>query len=245
MTEYAEIAGHVARDVKDGKLTGLREDGLYRHVEFTALKGWSRIILVTWPYNLLVAGSHGSYHFERQGPDTEDMFDWLRDSRVNPDSWASKLANGRDLVCEYDRSRMEAQINERVAEAVRDDWAPEGLEGEVREEILDSHLLDTKDTAFQLVSEFEYKVMYRAECSCGVASGEGSYGSASLWKYYDHKADGKKHAVHLRRLSGFDFADFAEWDVDKLSYHFVYQCHALVWAIGQYDAARKTAEVAA
>jgi hypothetical protein len=245
MTDYSDIARHFASDFAEAELTVRREDGLFRHIEFAAPKTMNRLIVVTWPYNLLVAGSHGSYHFERWGADTEDMFDWLRGLRVDADSWSSKLVNGYESVREYDRARMEAQINERVAEAVRDDWAPEGLEGEVREEILDSHLLDTKDTAFQLVSEFEYKVTYRAECSCGVTSSEGSYDSAALWKYYDHKADGKKHAVHLRRLSGFDFADFAEWDVDKLSYHFVYQCHALVWAIGQYDAARKTAEVAA
>ncbi|MDW6058049.1 hypothetical protein SAZ11_08100 [Streptomyces sp. FXJ1.4098] len=191
MTEYPEIAAHVARDVKDGKLVELREDGLYRHVEFKALQGWSRIILVTWPYNLLVAGSHGSYHFERFGKDTEDMFDWLRGLRVDPDSWASKLVNGRDSVSEYDRSLTVAAINERVADAVENDWAPEGLQDAVREDILGSHLLDTKDTAFQLVSEFEHGKAYRPECSCGISGEEGSYSSATLWKVIDHKEDGE------------------------------------------------------
>jgi hypothetical protein len=243
MSEYAKIARHFQSDVKDATLTVRREDGPYRHVEFTAQKGWTRIILVTWPYNLLVAGSHGSYHFERYGQDTEDMFGWLRGARVSPSSWSSKLVNGHDSVCEYDRDRMEAQINERVAEAIRDDWAPDGLATAVREEVLDSHLLDTKDTAFQLVSEFEHDVTYRAECTCGLSGPDGSYSSAATWKYYDHKADGKKHSVSLRRLGGFDFDDFTEWNVDKLDYHFVYQCHAASWGIGQYDAARKAVAV--
>ena len=116
MTDYAEIAAHVARDVKDGNLVELRVDGLYRHIEFKALQGWSRIILVTWPYNLLVAGSHGSYHFERFGSDTEDMFNWLRGIRVEPDRWASKLANGADSVREYDRERLVAEVKAEVKE---------------------------------------------------------------------------------------------------------------------------------
>ncbi|WP_020135126.1 hypothetical protein [Streptomyces sp. 351MFTsu5.1] len=239
MSDYAEIARHFASDFAEAKLKEQREDGLFRHIEFAAPKTMNRLIVVTWPYNLLVAGSHGSYHFERYGNDTKDMFDWLRGLRADAGSWSSKLVNGTDSVREYDRSRMEAQINERVAEAIRDDWAPEGLEAAVREEILDSHLLDTKDTAFELVNGFEHEVKYRAECSCGTTSDEGSYDSVALWKYYDHKADGKKHTVRLQRVSGFDFDDFTEWDVDKLNYHFVYQCHAAVWAIGQYDAARK------
>ncbi|MFF0166726.1 hypothetical protein [Streptomyces prasinus] len=239
MTDFPEIAEHFKNDFAEATVKAQREDGLFRHIEFSAPKSMNRLVLVTWPYNLLVAGSHGSFHFERFGQDTEDMFAWLRGSRVNPDSWASKLVNGRRSVEEYDRARMEAQINERVAEAIRDDWAPDGLEAAVREEILDSDLLDTKDTAFQLVSEFQHGMKYRAECSCGASGNEGSYDSAASWKYFDHKADGKKHKVRIRETGGFDFDDFTEWNVDKLNYHFVYQCHAAVWAIAQYDAARK------
>jgi len=239
MTDYADIARHFASDFAEATMTVRREDGLYRHIDFSAPKSMNHLTVVTWPYNLLVAGSHGSFHFERYGKDTEDMFGWLRGSRPNPDGWASKLLNGRNSVEEYDRGRMVARINERVADAVEDDWAPEGLQAAVREDVLGSHLLDTKDTAFQLVSEFEHGKQYRAECSCGLTGDEGSYTTASSWKLFTHKPDGKKHQVTIRQTAGFDFDDFTEWDVDKLSYHFVYQCHAAVWAIGQYDAARQ------
>lgn len=242
MTEYPEIAKHFKSDFAKATLKVQREDGLFRHIEYAAPKTMNRLVLVTWPYNLLVAGSHGSYHFERYGQDTEDMFDWLRGSRVSAASWSSKLVNGYASVREYDRGRLEAQINERVAEAVHDDWAPEGLQAAVREEILGSHLLDTKDTAFQLVSEFQHGMTYRSECSCGLFEdfkGHDSYSSAATWEFYKHKADGKKHKVKVRQTGGFDFDDFTEWDVDKLNYHFVYQCHAAVWAIAQYDAAQK------
>lgn len=244
MTEYANIARHVASDFAEATMTVRRDEGLFRHVDFSAPKSMNHLTLITWPYNLLVAGSHGSYHFERFGQDTEDMFAWLRGMRVNPDGWASKLVNGRDSVEEYDRIRMVARINERVADAIEDDWAPEGLRAAVDEEILGSHLLDAKDTAFQLVSEFQHGRKHRAECSCGASGDDGTYDSAVLWQTRKHKKHGAEHQVDIRETEpGFDFDDFTEWDVDKLSYHFVYQCHAAVWAIGQYDACRKAVTV--
>ncbi|MFJ6363510.1 hypothetical protein ACIQIE_20300 [Streptomyces globisporus] len=235
-----KASDHFKSDFAEATLKTLREDGLYRHVEFAAPKSMSHLILVSWPYNLLVAGSHGSFHFERFGPDTEDMFAWLRGIRVEPSRWASKLVNGRSSVEEYDRDRMVAQINERVAEAVEDDWAPEGLEDAVRKEILESSLLEFKDTAFQLLSGFEHGVRYEAKCACGKSVERDSYGAALTWRSLDHNLNvlGDEHDVDIRQTAGFDFDDLAEWDVDKVSHHFVYQCHAASWAIGQYDAAK-------
>ncbi|WP_031095589.1 hypothetical protein [Streptomyces sp. NRRL S-15] len=236
----ARAAQHFMSDFAEATLKGQREDGLYRHIEFQAPKAMARLILVTWPYNLLVAGSHGSYHFERFGNDTEDMFAWLRGIRVEPGRWASKLVNGADSVREYDRTSMEAQIKELVAEAVEDDWAPEGLQAAVREDILDSHILDNEGAAFQLISEFQHGVTWRAECSCGLFGEEGdSYYGATLWEEREHPADDKKHVVKVRQSGGFAFDDYTEWQVSKLDYHFVYQCHAASWAIRQYDAAHK------
>jgi hypothetical protein len=237
MTDYPEIAAHVARDVKDGKLVELREDGLYRHVEFKALQGWSRIILVTWPYNLLVAGSHGSFHFERFGPDTEDMFDWLRGIRVEPDRWASKLVNGADSVREYDRDRLVAEVKAEVAEAVKD-GAPRGLRAAVREQILESDRLCSRDWAMQMVYDFEHGVIYRAECSCGASEDHDNESDAYRWEFYRHRPVGD-HKVKVREFGGFAFSDVSEWNLDKVGYHFAYQCYAASWAIAQYDAARK------
>jgi hypothetical protein len=240
MSEYAEIAEHFKSDTANHTLMLQREDGVFRHLEFGAPRtSMTRITVVAWPYNLLVAGSHGSFHFARYGDDTADMFGWLRGIRVDPDRWASKLVNGRDSVSEYDRDLMVAAINERVAEAIADDWAPEGLRAAVDEEVLGSHLLDTKDTAFQLVSEYEFGAKHRATCSCGQNSGDVSHVDAIMWDIRKHKADGKGHKISIRQTAGFDFDDFTEWNVDKLNYHYVWQCHAASWAIGQYDATRQ------
>lgn len=239
MTDYSDIARHFASDFAKATMTVRREDDLFRHIDFPAPKTMNHLTVITWPYNLLVAGSHGSYHFERYGKDTEDMFAWLRGLRVDANSWASKLVNGRDSAEEYDRSRMVAAINDCVADAIEDGWAPEGLRAAVDEEVLGSHLLDTKDTAFQLVSEFEHGLKFRAECSCSRYEDFDAHGSATAWECSKCRSDGMKHESYVYNVGGFDFEGFTDWDVDKLSYHFVYQCHAAVWAIGQYDAARQ------
>ncbi|MEV6833535.1 hypothetical protein AB0N17_03225 [Streptomyces sp. NPDC051133] len=244
LTDEARAAAHFASDAKTHKLTVHREDGVFRHLEFTGLAGMSRIAIVTWPYNLLVAGSHGSFHFERFGPDTEDMFNWLRGARVSPSSWASKLVNGRQSVEEYDRTRLERKVRELVAEAVRDGWAPAGLEAEVQEEILDSHWMDEEQNALRLVSEFQLGMQYQSECSCGEGDDHDSYSSAACWNLLTHKG-GDGHKVKIRQTAGFSFDDFTEWNIHTLNYHYLYQCQAMVWAVAQYDAARKPAEVSA
>ncbi|MFE7115004.1 hypothetical protein ACFU99_06210 [Streptomyces sp. NPDC057654] len=238
--DEARAAAHFADGASTHKLTVHRENGVFRHLEFTDLSGMSQISLITWPYNLLVTGSHGSYHFERFGPDTEDMLNWIRGSRPNPNSWAGKLVNGRQSVEEYDRTRLEREIRDRAAEAVQDGWAPVGLEAEVREEILDSHWMDDEQSALRLVSEFEFGMNYRSECSCGKSADHDSYSSADCWNLLTHKGKGDGHNVRIRQTEGFAFDDVAEWNIRKLDYHFLYQCHAAVWAVAQYDAARAT-----
>lgn len=239
LTDEARAAAHFANDAKTHTVKECRENGLFRHIEFVGLAGLSRIILVTWPYNLLVAGSHGSYHFERFGPDTDDMFNWIRGQRANPTSWASKLVNGRRSVEEYDRARLEHEVRDLVDEAVRDGWAPAGLESAVDDEILRSHWMDDEQNALRLVSEFQHGMQFRSECSCGAGDDHDSYSSAVCWNTLTHKGRGKGHKVTVRQTAGFSFDDFTEWNIRKLNYHFLYQCHAIVWAIAQYDAARK------
>lgn len=246
MTEYAEIGKHFKSDFAEAKLTVQREDGLDRRLRFAAPKTMNSLVLVTWPYNLLVAGSHGSYHFERYGDDTEDMFNWLRGIRVEPSSWASKLVNGADSVREYDRDLLVQQVKDEVAEAVRED-APRGLRAAVREQILENNWLHSKDMAMQLVYDFEHGVIYRSECSCGASEDHTDQSDAYRWEFGKHRTKHKgvgEHIVKVRETGGFAFSDVGDWPIHKLNYHYVYQCHAAVWAIAQYDAAKSAKAVA-
>ncbi|MER6488751.1 hypothetical protein ABT264_35045 [Streptomyces virginiae] len=234
-----DVPKRVAYDLADGIMRVQQEDGLYRHLAFASPASWTRLTVITWPYNLLVAGSHGSFHFERHGDDTKDMLGWLRGIRVNPGGWASKLVNGSASVQQYDRDRLENAITERVAEAVRDGWAPEGLEKAVRREILDNEYLDDEQHALRILDEFQHGMTYRTECTCGKYEDFTSYDAAVCWEYRTHpQADGD-HKVTLRETGGFTFDDISDWPRHKLDYHFVYQCHAASWAVRRYDRVRR------
>lgn len=242
MTDYSDIARHFASDFDEATMTVRREDGLFRHIDWSAPKSMSRLTLITWPHNLLIAGSHGSYHFERWGNDDGEIFDLFRDG--NPIQrltyWANRLANGRDSVREYDQDRLVQQVKDEVAEAVRE-GAPRGLRAAVREQILESDQLGSKDLAMGLVYNFEHGVTYRSECSCGASKDHDERSAAYTWEFYEHpvsRLDGE-HKATVRETGGFAFSDVGDWSIHKLGYHFVYQCHAAVWAIGQYDAARQ------
>jgi hypothetical protein len=241
MSDYAKIGRHFASDFAEATMAVRREDGLFRHIDWSAPKTMNRLTLITWPHNLLVAGSHGSFHFERWGDDGE-MLHLFRER--NPIQrltyWANRLANGWDSVREYDQERLIHQVKDEVAVAVRE-GAPRGLRAAVREQILESDYLGSKDLAMQMVYDFEHGVTYRSECSCGASKDHDEQHPAYTWELYKHpvqRLDGE-HKVTVREVGGFSFSDVGDWSIHKLNYHFVYQCHALVWAVAQYDAARK------
>jgi hypothetical protein len=232
---YAEIQKRAAHDLLGGKMLIQQESGVYRHLACGAPASWTRLTVITWPYNLLVAGSHGSFHFERQGDDTLDMLDWIRRARVDPNHWAGKLANGRRSVEEYDRDRRERLVNERVTEAVNDGWAPDGLREAVAEELLGDDWMDDEQSAKRLVSEFQHGMTYRSECSCGAFEDHRSYTSAVCWGNVFHKQSGDDHKVTVHETGGFTFDDVFDWQTSRLNYHFIYQCYALKWAVARYD----------
>lgn len=119
MSDYPEIAARFARETAGHEMTVLHDDGLYRHLRFapegSSLYWWD---LITWPYNLIVNGSHGSFHFCRFGPDTEDMLVLFRDSRaggsINPQYWEEKLRAG--AAKGWSESKFRAWVIEEAAD---------------------------------------------------------------------------------------------------------------------------------
>ncbi|GAA2929339.1 hypothetical protein [Streptomyces enissocaesilis] len=242
MNDYARIAEHFNGDVTNHTITAQceDEDDLFRYLRFAAPKTSMTVVeLVAWPHNLVIAGSHGSFHFAHYAADREDMFDAFR-GRVSPDHWARMLVNGRGSVAQYDRSLLEARIREYTREAIREGWAPRGVGKAVTEDVLESGYLDDENNAVRVVGEFQYGVKERRECSCGAADEDaGRYDQGVMWAIRHERENGKTHKVRTRQLEGFDFDDVHEWNIHSLDYHYVWQCHAIVWAVSQYDAARK------
>jgi len=126
-TTANDITERFRSDVKEHVMTIHRDDGLYRHLEFSKPgTGNYRFGLVTWPGYLAYYGDMGGYMFTR----LRDMFEFFRGHRVNPSYWAEKcVASDRDGIKDWSE--------ERFAEAVREDsegWF-EGLDQEAAKEL--------------------------------------------------------------------------------------------------------------
>ncbi|GHH58103.1 hypothetical protein [Streptomyces candidus] len=202
MTDYPDIAARFARDTADHRMTVLHDDGLYRHLRFAPLDNslywWD---LLTWPYNLIVNGSHDSFHFCRFGPDTEDMLVFFRSGiwrdgsqHINPGYWGEKVRAGE--FKSWSEPKFRAWVTEEAA--ALEARYPGTVEA-VGRQILhsDEHSTEYEETARFACNQFRF--------------GE----------------------VTLRFPDNWDLS-FEDFD-----WRYLWQCHATVAGIAQYDAARK------
>jgi hypothetical protein len=75
-------------NVKDHVMTILKDDGLYRHIQFQRKDSRSLAFeLVTWPDYLSYSGDMGNYVFCR----TPDMFNFFTTKDINTYYWAEKV----------------------------------------------------------------------------------------------------------------------------------------------------------
>jgi hypothetical protein len=159
VTDYPEIKARFERETAGHQMTVLHDDGLYRHLRFAAdsLYWWD---LVTWPYNLIVNGSHGSYHFCRFGEDTKDMLVLFRSGiwrdgshHINPGYWQEKVRAGE--VKSWSEQKFRAWLVEESA--ALEDRYPGTVEA-VGTQILhsDEHTTEYEETARYAVSQFSH-----------------------------------------------------------------------------------------
>jgi hypothetical protein len=192
-----DIAKRFAHDTAEHTMEIRHDDSLYRHVRFSAPNSLDWFDLITWPYNLIVNGSHGSYHFCRFGDDTEDMFVLFRDGsaglRINPHYWAEKVRAGE--VMDWSEDAFRQWVLQEAAEL-----APEypGVVRAVKLQILDSdeHNLEYEETARYAVASFRHKGA---------------------------------------RLT---FPESWERSFQDFHWQYLWACHAIVWGISKYDAAK-------
>lgn len=153
-----DIAERFQRETAEHVMTILHDDGLYRQIRFTASGSLDWFDLVTWPYNLIVNGSHGSFHFCRAGADTENMFALFRDSRagraINPHYWAEKLRAGE--VESWSESSFRQWL---VREATGLEGRYSGIVQAVGDQILhsDEHNTECEESARYALASFQYE----------------------------------------------------------------------------------------
>lgn len=111
------------RDTLNHTMQVHRDDGLYRHIEFSN-RGSSvyRFDLITWPGYLTVCGDMGIWTFSR----TADMFEFFdRSGIINPRYWGEKLQSGAggrgaDICMEFDEESFKSGLREWFAEYQED-----------------------------------------------------------------------------------------------------------------------------
>ena len=92
MDSYQPTQEQFLRDVAKHHMKIVRNDGLYRHLEFRGEHGWHHWFeIVTWPNALAIRGDMGSWMFSR----VEDMYTFFRGDgqRISPRYWQEHLSD--------------------------------------------------------------------------------------------------------------------------------------------------------
>jgi hypothetical protein len=194
-------------DVKNHKMTILKDDGLYRHLRFKRPDSstyWFDI--VTFPQSLVITGDMGDMMYQR----LEDMFQFFRNSEkdrlgINLGYWAEKVVCGKDEISEFSQ-------NELINVALR--YIDDHLDGEGWTEDEIQHLKDD-------VSD---------EINCCDSNSVRMYDLIDDYKYY-------KEETPYWNEPDFIFTDWWECheQAEVYTFHYVWRSYAIAWAVQQYD----------
>jgi hypothetical protein len=239
MTDYPEIAARFARDTAAHEMVVLHDDGLYRHLRFSAPQGgfyWYDLITV--PYALIFRGDGESYVFSIDA--TEDMFVLFRKSSykgsINPGYWSEKLRSSRNAATAYSQKLFEGEVARDLAIAEED---YPGITEAWNEHVESEFNIEYEDEARRALDEFRFGEKHRASCSeCDWEFESESSTAASLKLHRHRKETGNEHTGSVRDLT-FAFSDTWEWQLQDFNWWFLWACHAILAGVGQYDAARK------
>lgn len=151
------------KDVTNHQMTVLRDDGVYRHLQFrkpgTICYGFD---LITFPGKLIITGDCGTYAFQR----LHDMFEFFGDGKsegnlsINTGYWGEKLIS----ICRNGGYKVfsEERFREAVNEFLNEHWEYESdderevVAEEVQDQVLD-YIDGNGDEAIRQAFEFKSK----------------------------------------------------------------------------------------
>ena len=189
------------------KMTILKEDGVYRHLRFKTPDTFNLYFdIITFPGNLMITGDMGTWSFSR----IEDMFKFFRSKErdISPDYWAEKLTSvDRNSYINTIKFGHEEFSEKKLRENVND-WISEETTGHPIPIGLEEEL---NDLIAAHIDDGEYAVM-RAILD---------------FEFRYHNEYGE--------IKFINFTDFYEVNNRVYSFDYLWVCHAIVWAIEQYD----------
>ncbi|MFJ3839410.1 hypothetical protein ACIPY6_28440 [Streptomyces sp. NPDC090054] len=254
MSEHPKIAARFARDTKDHVMTVLHEEGLYRHLRFSAPRSFCAFDLITWANNFVIRWDGMAFVFSVFP--TEDLFELFRRTgrigEINPSYWQEKIIAGRDQIEDYSDDLFRAEVESTVQQ-----WT-EGLskeEAAALREAVDEHFFsdmseynvtDFESEAQRALLDFQHGEHYKAVCVCGLSAKFEYRFEATSWRDRHlgnpGAGHGGKEPVTVEHDGGFQFYDTHEWRLRDYSWRFLWACHAIRWGIAQYDAAKAAAK---
>ena len=213
MRTRREASEAFAKDAAEHVMAVVHESGMHRHLR-CAKPGTScyHFDIVTWPGYLAMTGDMGSWVFSRE----PDMFGWFRpgcgERGINPQYWSEKLVavekshrNGMSFE-EYDGDACRLTVARHWRDWLRERGPITGAEGIAA-------TLDHRRAVRELLASIE--------------GAQDANEAGELLNNFDPDDAG-----------GFNPAD-EYWDwlyaQTRYTFHFLWACHAIVWAIARYD----------
>jgi len=124
-----EAEAQFPNNIKDHKLTIIRDEGLYRHLRFSRPSTCTmRFDIITWPGHLAFVGDVGYWVFVR----SMDMLDFFRGDGIDPPYWGEKIMAGRHG--EYSEDIARERIKEALSEGEFTDGERDKANGIVTDE---------------------------------------------------------------------------------------------------------------
>lgn len=211
------------KDVATHKMTVCLDQGVYRHLDFRQADGcWNHgFHIITTPHRLIVTGDMGTWVFSR----IEDMFGFFRGRGINPSYWSEKIQNGvhggKSECKDYDGETYKARLLDTLENY----------------DLSEEHKALVIEALNELDFDDEYRIMSQI--------GEFEVDLEGEEPYIPTRDLVKQPYADRRKREKFTFQEVYEIDMKVYSYHFIWCCYAIAWAIQQYDAAKKPVEAPA
>jgi len=196
-------------DVINFKIEILKDDGVYRHIRCSDGTMNMRYDIITYPGHLVISGDMGCSVFSR----VYDMFTFFNnkvEDGINPNYWGEKLVSIGDGT-EFSHDAVENCINKRlddICSNMEDYWNE-----------LNDYDKEQNEDIEVFENEFRDEVKeYFRECV-----DESSFMSSI-------------HNFESKIIENLSFCDDYEWiDCSDYDFRYLWQCHAIVWCIEQYN----------
>ncbi len=206
------------KDVATHEMQIIRDDGVQRHLRFKKPGTmYYHFDLITWPGHLCYTGDMGTYVFAR----VHDMFDFFR---MDDHDW-NKNPNGLSINPSYWAEKIIATDKN----CGHEEWDEDEFTRRVNEVRVGwmrwaKSLGISKDDRRELWEAVDQEVLSDPN--------DESLCVARIWEFH-----------HRIGSEDFEFIDFFDVSMNRYTFHYLWCCYALAWAVNMYDKSKENKNV--